>query len=100
MFNTITYHTIISGEWVEVIKERHRQDKLIHEIHASEVDSKTMSASNSSDHIGHQQDYPGQSVLNSTGLTSVGKSKILLTLVYECQMKKGTTIQKYRKQQH
>ena len=36
----ITYHTVISGEWVEVITERHRQDKLIHKIHAGAVDGK------------------------------------------------------------
>ena len=36
----------------------------------------------------------GQYVLNSTGLTKVGKSEILLTLVNKCQMKKDIAIQK------
>ena len=37
---------------MEVITEKHRQERLIHEIHAGAIDGDTMSTTNSSGHIG------------------------------------------------
>ena len=56
IINTIISQTIISiviaGEWVEVIMEKHRQNRLMHEIHAGSMDGEMMSARNSGGHIG------------------------------------------------
>ena len=56
IINTIISQTIISiviaGEWVEVITEKHRQNRLMHEIHAGSMDGEMMSARNSGGHIG------------------------------------------------
>ena len=37
---------------MEVITEKHRQERLIHEMHAGTIDGDTMSATNSSGHTG------------------------------------------------
>ena len=51
IINMIISQTIISiviaGEWVEVITEKHRQNRLMHEIHAGSMDGEMMSARNS-----------------------------------------------------
>ena len=93
IINTITYHTVISGEWVEVITERHRQDKLIREMHTGAVDGETMSASNSSGHTGINKTI--WAVCSQFYWSDIsGQVRNFVNSCHKCQMKKDTAIQK------
>ena len=56
VINMVVSQTVISiviaGEWVEVVMEKHQQNRLMHEIHAGSMDGEMMSARNSEGHTG------------------------------------------------
>ena len=88
----ITY-ILISGECVEVITERHRQDKVIHELHAGAIDSETMSAMNSSGHIGINKTI--RAVCSQIYWPDIsGQVRNFAYSCQKCQMKKDIAIQK------
>ena len=89
----IRYHTVISGEWVEVITERHRQNKFIHEIHAGAVVGEMMSATNSSGHIGINKTI--WAVFSQFYWPNIsGQVRHFVNPCHKCQMKKDIAIQK------
>ena len=93
MINTITYHIVISGEWVEVITERHRQDKVMHELHAGAIDGQMMSARNSSGHIGINKTI--RAVCSQFYWPDIsGQVRNFVNSCQKCQMKKDIAIQK------
>ena len=78
---------------MEVITEKHRQERLIHEIHAGAIDGDTMSATNSSGHIGINKTI--RAVCSRFYWPDIsGEVRNFINTCRKCQMKKDIAIQK------
>ena len=78
---------------MEVITEKHRQERLIHEIHAGAIDGDTMSATNSSGHIRINKTI--RAVCSRFYWPDIsGEVRNFINTCRKCQMKKDIAIQK------
>ena len=78
---------------MEVITEKHRQERLIHKIHAGAIDGDTMSATNSSGHIGINKTI--RAVYSRFYWPDIsGEVRNFINTCRKCQMKKDIAIQK------
>ena len=78
---------------MEVITEKHRQERLIHKIHAGAIDGDTMSATNSSGHIGINKTI--RAVCSRFYWPDISREvRNFINTCRKCQMKKDIAIQK------
>ena len=78
---------------MEVVIEKHRQERIIHGIHAGAIDGETMSATNSSGHIGINKIV--RAVCSRFHWPDIsGQVRNLINTCRKCQMKKDISIQK------
>ena len=78
---------------MEAVTEQHRQERLIHEIHAGAIDGDTMSATNSSRHIGINKTI--RAVCSRFYWPDISRQvRNFINTCRKCQMKKDIDIQK------